>query len=584
MLYRFRYVIYSFFAILLIVSVGLLATFFMSRDGSENVSQNGKKINGVFSVYKDKVYALVPSNGYYELKNTSPQHFKTIAEAYQNRHIGFDNKHVFAGNIVLKGLNPNRLQALGENYYSDGSVTYYVSSNSTRNESLSAVGFLIQLIGENFKISGKPQNYWYPFIKLPINTNVVPTSAHGIAVSNTEVFYEGLPLPKANPKTIRAIMIKENGIIDRASTSYFTDEVNVYYQNQLLNIPYNSSLYEVRIQGDVPSRNPYLIDEKNGLVHVGALAFDPKNTPYKILSSHLENAYQVLFVSKSGIYYYDAQKDRIKKAGENPFGNTDFNQIAPDVFKSGNSVYFLSASESRGYKTGLQSRNTHLNKIPALQASSLQKISSENLYDGSVWQSGKRYFYFSRFDNDRLKSSPVYEILNTETAQKLALSTQISRDDLNGLLKSNQLQMFEGEQLLDAETDYPNEDRKIIFYLIGGFVGLGLLGTFLFRNKKMAPFFFKDDYLIINNLSFTKYPVSEIEKVVFRIAKGARSQGGHHGLYQIIKENGQSTRHFMFTSKISIFPESENQIKSYIEELQDELQKKNIRSEIARSF
>lgn len=584
MLYRLRYVIYAFIAILLLVSIALFSTFFMSRDGWVDVSRKGKKMNGVFSVYQGKVYALVPSNGYYELKNTTPANFRTFGNEYQNQHIGFTDQQVFAGNIVLKDLDPKRLRALGQNYYSDGSVTYYASSLSSNNESLSAIGFVFQLILEKFKISDKPQNYWYPFVKLPTNTSVFPKSAYGIAVSKTEVFFEGLLLPKANPKTIRAIMIKENGIVDRESTSYFTDEVNVYYQNQLLDIPYNPSVYEIRIRGDIASRNPYLIDEKNGLAYVGALAFNSKNAPYQILSSHLENANQVLFAAKSGIYYYDSQKDKIKKAGENPFEKNDFTEIAPDVFKSGNSIYFLSSSESRGSKTGLQSRNTQLNKIPNLEASSLKKISSDNLYDGSVWQSGDRYFYFSRYDNDRLKSSPVYEIFNKETAQKLALSTTMNRADLNGLLKTKQLQMFEDDELLDAETNYPKEDRNFIYYLLGGVLGLGLLGTFLLRNKKIAPFFFKNENLIINNLAFNKFQITEIEKVVFRVVKAARSQGGYHGLYQIIRKNGKSTRHFMFSSKISIFPESENQIKMYITELQDKLKKKNIRSEIARSF
>jgi len=134
-MYKYRYLFYAVLGIL-VVSTGTLVYALMSYpDPAPDFEEKKTDLNGVFSLYNGKVYALVPSNGYYEVSGARQETFKTLKE-YNDSHIGYDDQHVYAGNRVLEGLQPATTVALGNNYYSDGKVTYYVDRNSERNEAL----------------------------------------------------------------------------------------------------------------------------------------------------------------------------------------------------------------------------------------------------------------------------------------------------------------------------------------------------------------------------------------------------------------------------------------------------------------
>lgn len=578
MLYKFRFLLYGF---LIFIFVMMFAVLFISlSDKGDPIGYGADKteLNGVFTRFEGKVYASVPSNGDYEVIDADSASFKTIPDTYADAHIGYDSKHVYAGNMILEGLDPAKLRVLGNNYYTDGKTTYYCARNSEKNESLSAVGFIIRLGAQGLGLAGKPQNYWYPFKRLPDGKAYQSGQGFAIAVNDEVAFFKGQELKASDAKTIRPIKIHYWDRDVRDSDTYFTDGKNVYYQNDLLPLQYNDKIHEVGIEGDLPSRAGYLFNPQNGMVYVNGKAFDESKAPYRLLGINLKHAYQALFVSKDGLYFYDTEAEKVLRAGDNPFENNQFQEIAPDVFTSGNKIYFLKATEQWGRKTGLQSRTTHLMALKGVQASSLKKISHVDSQPGSVWQTGNRYFYFDDLGSSQLMPSSIYEIKDINTLKSLASGGRVGTDAIRDLSRNNNITEAEGDTILKAVTD-SNDEWYRSYWLIFGAVILVYAISFLFRNVKMHPFFIKDGYLIVNNLLFKKYKIEDIEKVVFRSVKSNPKVGGYGGTMRIDLKNGKSSRNSMFSTRMTLTSETDTQVIVYIRELQKLLKEAGIESE-----
>jgi len=581
MLYRFRFVIYGFLILTLGFSFSILFFSLRNSDDPFNNSAKDKELNGIFSTDGGKVYALVPSNGYYEVKGANATTFRVFDGNYMDQHIGYDDRYVYAGNIILKGLNPGRLKVLGNNYYTDGITTYYCARNSEKNESLGELAFVVQLMGQGLGLSDKPQNYWYPFTELPKNKVYQSKLGFALAVNESQAFYRGIELPNANPSQIRALNIRYWDGDVRQSDHYYTDGKHVYSQNQLLPLAYNPEIYVAGIESDIPSRTAFLIDPRSGMVYADGHPFDEAKAPYKLLSLGLKHANQALFVSADGLYFYNSEKEKVERAGNNPFLGGEFTEMAPDVFTSGNKVYFLKASESWGRKSGLQARSTHLLELKNVAASTLRKISAEDNRFGSVWQAGNRYFYFDDMGSSQLMSTAVYEINDIETLKKLLATTDMAYDSLREISRSSHLTAADAETVLTAKTGYGNDWYKS-YWLIFGAAGLVFLLSLLFRNKKIAPFFVKDDYLIMNNLLFQKYKIEEINKVLFRSVKTNSGTGGYSGQMQVLMKNGKISRNNVFSTRVTLTSETDTQVITYIRELQTELKAAGIKSELVQ--
>jgi hypothetical protein len=568
--------------LMLVACFGIL--YVSLSDKAEPITDSMAKtdLNSVFCTYEGKVYAAVPSNGYYEVKGADAKTFKTFTDKHQDAHIGWDANHVYAGNIILKGLNPNKLKALANNYYTDGVTTYFCARNSERNKELGTMTEVIQLVGQSMGIAEKPQTYWYPFVELPKNQLYTSKMGFNIGGNAHQAFFRGLVMPDANPKSIRPLNIRYVDGDVRESTSYFTDGKNVYYHNQLLPVAYNNSLFEVGIEGDIPSRTAYLIDDLHGMIYADGHSFDQSGAPYKMLSADLKHANQALFSSKKGIYFYDPESEKVERVGDNPLVDNQFRQLAPDVFASGNKVYFLSASEHWSRKTGLSSRSTHLMKLEDIAASDFKKLDNgENKYT-NIWQAGKRYFYFDNFGSSSFMSSAVYEIKDEATARDMLSKSDLSRDDVRSLSDSGSLAIPPSDKVLSASVSY-NSDWYLPYLLIFGGVGIAFLSGWLLRYKKIAPFILKDGYLLFNNLNFKKYQLTEIDKVVFSVARSNyRSNSGYSGRMQILMKNGKKSFNTHFSTKVTLLPESEETVKAYIQELRDQLEKEGVKTELAR--
>ncbi|WP_262152303.1 DKNYY domain-containing protein [Chryseobacterium foetidum] len=579
MLYRFRFLIYGFLIFIFLMMFALLFVSLSSKSEPIDYDSNKKDLNRIFTQFEGKIYAMVPGNGYYEVKGANTATFKIISESFSDAHIGYDDQHVYAGNIILEDLDPSRLTVLGNNYYTDGKTTYYCARNSEKNESLSAVGFVIRLGGQSLGLSDKPQNYWYPFKKLDESSTYLSKPGFAIAAGEKVAFFKGLEMKNSNPKTIRPVKIHYYDGDVRDSEGYFTDGRNVYFQDGQLPLKYNEKIHEIGIESDIPSRSAYLINPQNGMVYVNGKPFDESKAPYRLLGMNLKHAYQALFVSKDGLYFYDTEAEKVIRAGDNPFENNQFQEIAPDVFTSGNKVYFLKATEEWGRKRGLLSRTTHLIELEDVLASGIKKISRADSYNGSVWQHGSRYFYFDDAGSSQMMPSTVYEIKDINTVKLLAGDGTLGSEAIRDLSKRNMSTGGEGTTVVKAVTDSDNNWYDS-YWVIFGVAGLVYAISYFFRNVKFHPFFIKDGYLIMNNLSFKKFEISDINKIIFSSFKAGSRSGGYSGKMQVLQKNGNTSRSFIFSSKITLVSQSENEILSYIRELQKELGIDGIESEV----
>lgn len=581
LLYKFRYLIYTVVGLALLFSIALFATILSPSEITYDFEKRATRLNGIFATDQGKVYAMVPSNGYYELEHARAETFKVLSDDFKDAHIGYDDRHVYAGNVVVNDVDPSGIRALGNNYYTNGFASFYCNRNSERNKKLGALREVIQLIGYDWGLAGKPQTYWYEYVRLPVDAGAYqPRLSYAIAVNEKQVYFKGAVLPEANPGNMMPIIERWRLSGNRESLEYFTDGKRVYYENKLLPLDYNETLYQPGIEGDIPSRNAYLVDEKSGMVYADGRAFDKDKAPYRILTAQLKHANQVLFAAKEAIYFYDAEAKKIRRAGSNPFKQNDFEEIAPDVFKSGNKIYYLQETEHRGYKTGLAGRSTHLLELEGVTASGLYPIGDTTSRYSNVWQSGSRYFYFDGLGSSNGMSAAVYEIKDAALAKRIAQSKDFRTDDILALHRSGQISAATGNKLLTATTEYKNNDRALAYWVVGAGIALALLMMYLLKNKTMPPFVIKDGWLIINNLSLKKYRIEDINKVIFKIVKSNARASGFSGRMQVVKTNGRAGRNYLFATKITLLPEAEAAVKLYIEKLQAQLSAQGIKSEL----
>lgn len=578
MLYKYRNILYAFLGLLFFMIFALVyATFDV---GNSTEGENLKSINRIFSKGNGKIYATVPSGGDYEIKGADAASFRYFPDTYHDSHIGFDKNHVYAGNLILEGLNPTKVRPIGNNYYTDGVTTYYANSNSERNSHMSAFEYILKLIGYQFKLNDKPQDYWYAYEKMPDGKTYQAQSQYGIATTDNQVFYKGKLLPKANPKTLKPIYIKEKNAFDRESNTYFTDGEHVYYHTNLLDVKYDSSMYEIDIVADIPGRNTYLYDSKNGFVYADGIAFDKENAPYKLLTSDLKHAYQVFFTSKNGIYFYNSAKKKVERFGDNIFNYSDFKEIETGVFLSNNKIYYFDSEEVRVRNRGLDSRNTKLMELNRRPGFPFQKLQSKGLSDGSVWKSGDDYFFFDDMGSSQLMSSAVYKFKNPQAALNVINASSFRGDDIRELSRS-ELTEPDSKEIFIAETESgSNSDQNALFWILGISLGVGLLIVFIGKRMNPDPFIIEGDHLIATNLLFTKYRISEIDKVVFRVVGPAYRSPGYKGRFQIFKKNGDSSFNLLFSAKNAIMPESEATIRKFISQLQSSLDQKGIRNSV----
>ena len=452
------------FGFLVLFSIPI-SLFYMGKiDGkSYEIKTNGEQYGkSNFFKYQGKVYVFTLNDGMKEIKNVDITTFKAFEPGdYFTQNIALDKNSVYFGNVIISDLNPNKLKVIGNGYYTDGTNTYFYSPFS-----------------EFDKDSSK---YIYPYKKMENVKNLKALKDFELfAVDGENVYYKGEILKNADLNTLE--------IIDR-NNEYFADKENVYYKSKLLPIKNSGKLKIVSSeQGD-----EFLYDEANGYVFMENYSFDREKAPYKVLGNKGNHLYNLVFVNNEGIYYYDNQKKKQLRAGDNIFvGNVE--ELSPNVFMDNENIYYFHAYEvqkrlkhSSGYV--LASRNTVIYSLGKKDA--WEKVNDiESGTVGSIWKKENKYYYFDNLGIFQLIDNAIYEIRDKETLEYL-LNYNEGSSKIRELIENEKLIKIEGEKKIEIRVKYttfflPFKISGLLAFILG--IVIAKVSHY-FREKKNAKKF-----------------------------------------------------------------------------------------------
>ena len=417
------------------------------------IETNGKQYGkSYFFEYQGKVYSFGLSGDMEVLKNVDIATFKALEIRDSHiRNIGLDRKFVYLGNIVIPDLNPNKLKVIGNGYYTDGTTSYFLSPFS--------------------ELDKKSSNYIYPYKKIENTKNLKALDNFELfAVDGDNVYYKGEILNNADLNTLE--------IIDK-NAEYFADKENVYYKSNLLPIKNSGKLKIVSSEhGD-----KFLYDEVNGYVFIEDYSFDREKAPYKVLGNNGTTLYNLIFIAKDGIYYYDNQKKQQLKAGDNIFiGNIE--EISPNVFTDDKNIYYFSAYDvttaTKKSIGELISKNTDICYLDKKEG--WEKVADiKEGYVASIWKKEGKYYYFNNLGIFPFMDSTIYEISDKETLNYLLSKSDDKTDDIEELIKNEKLIAVSGEKKMTITVKYKTDIvDKVFKYFIRIFL-VAYLIFFIFK-------------------------------------------------------------------------------------------------------
>ena len=460
------------FGFLVLFSIPI-SLFYMGKvDGkSYEIKNNGEQYGtSNFFKYQEKIYVFTLNDGMQALENVDIETFKTLNSGdYYTKNIGLDKNNVYFGNVIIPDLDPNKLEVIGNGYYTDGINSYFFSPFS--------------------ELDKESSNYIYPYKKIENAKNLKAyENLELFAVDGDNVYYKGEILKNTDLNTLK--------IIDK-NNEYFADKENVYYRSKLLPIKNSGKLKIVSSeQGDT-----FLYDEASGYVFIGDYTFDKEKAPYKVIGNNGTNLYNLIFIGKDGIYYYDSEKKKQLKAGDNIFvGNIE--EITPNIFTDDENIYYFSAysvrSGSRKNLGELLSRNTDIYYLDKKDGwGKVKDIREGNI--GSIWKKENKYYYFNNLGIFHFTDNTIYKITNKETLNYLLSKaddetddiksedlTAINTDYIRELIKNEKLIAVSGEKKMTITIKYKTDIVDIIFkYSIRIFIVVCFIFT-IFKNFRKS--------------------------------------------------------------------------------------------------
>ena len=438
-------IVFIIFVIFAILSSILFVTKTVSSDSYEIENKGERYGKSEFIKYQGQISVAIPSGGRYILDGVDINSFRTLSlEDRNTRIIGLDKNFVYFGNIPISDLNPDKLEVIGNGYYTDGTTTYFCSPLSERNKNLSIPMEILQSLIYSFSRTKKPQTYIYPYKKVETNKNLKSVqNSSFFATDGEKVYYKGEILENADLNTLKSV---------DGYNEYFVDKENVYYQSKLLPIKNSGKLMIVSTeQGD-----EFLYDEANGYVFIEDYSFDREKAPYKVIGNKGSHLYNLVFINNEGIYYYDNREKKQKRAGDNIFiGNVE--EISPNIFTDDENIYYFHAYEVRKrlkHSSGnvLASRNTVIYSLGKKDGwEKVNDIKSGTI--GSIWKKGNKYYYFDNLGIFQLIDNAIYEIRDKETLEYL-LNYNEGSGKIGEFIENEKLIKIEGEKKIEIRVKY----------------------------------------------------------------------------------------------------------------------------------
>ena len=493
---KFIFIIYIIILIFLSLSYTLLLMK-KSVSNSDEIENYGQKYgNTQFIKYQGKISIPVPSGGRYFLEKVDVDSFRVLdSQDYSDRStlvVGLDKNSVYFGNIRIPDLDPNKLEVIGNGYYTDGINTYYCSDMSERNKNLSSLMEIFQTLIYAFSKTKRPQSYIYPYKKVETDKRLQAVANLSFFASDGDkIYYKGEVLENVDLNTLVPI---------DGQYTYFADKESVYYKSKLLPIKNSGNLKVVSLNPD----DKFLYDEVNGYVFIGDYSFDREKAPYKIIGSNGTHLYSLIFVSDDGIYFYNTEKKKQEKLKDNIFIG-DIEEISPNVFTDNKNIYYfqnyeiLKKPKNRG--NILASRNTEVYSLGKKESwKKLADIGNENI--GSLWQKDNEYYYFDNLENSSSKvdyRSTIYKIIDKSTLESLlSYPEYINAEKIDEFILNKNFQDVKGEKLFTATIKFHNVLKIFLGVLL--VLGFIFIVFFLYLNKLN-----KEDKKNIDKMLLEKY-------------------------------------------------------------------------------
>ena len=466
-------IVFIIIAIFAILSSVLFVTKTVSSDSYEIENKGERYGKSEFIKYQGQISVAIPSGGRYILDGVDINSFRTLnMEDRNTRIIGLDKNFVYFGNIPISDLNPDKLEVIGNGYYTDGTTTYFCSPLSERNKNLSIPMEILQSLIYSFSRTKKPQTYIYPYKKVETNKNLKSVqNSSFFATDGEKVYYKGEILENVDLNTLKSV---------DGYNEYFADKENVYYQAKLLPIKNSGKLMVVSTeQGD-----EFLYDEANGYVFIEDYSFDREKAPYKVIGNKGSHLYNLVFISDEGIYYYDNQEKKQLKAEDNIFiGNVE--ELSPNIFTDDENIYYFHAYDVwKRYKNGgrvLSSRNTEIYYLDKKDGWEKVKDIRSGVI-GTIWKKGNRYYYFDNLGIFKLIDNAIYEIRDGETLEYL-LNYNEGSSKIGEFIEDEKLIKIEGEKKVKIVVKYKS-DRSIMEKYSKIFLAIIVIGSIIIRLLK----------------------------------------------------------------------------------------------------
>jgi len=196
----------------------------------------------------------------------------------------------------------------------------------------------------------------------------------------------------------------------------------------------------------------------------------------------------LIFINNEGIYYYDNQEKKQKRAGDNIFiGNVE--EISPNIFSDDENIYYLYAydirSANRSSANKLISKNTEIYILGKKE--DWQKVSDiQNGHAGAIWQKGNRYYYFDNFGIFQLIDNTVYQISDKETVEYLLNNNNnIGPNTIREFIENNKLIAINGEEKVKIKVKYDDSITISVKYFRIFLIFIGLVSIFYKSIKKL---------------------------------------------------------------------------------------------------
>ena len=431
------------------------------HDGDYTVISNqGQRIEqSIYYKYDGKVYAMIPSGGYYRVEGADTTTFKVVdTDIPYNKCVAVDKNNVYFGNKIINDLNPKAIYSIGNGYYSDGKSTYFCSNQSERNTDLSWPMEVIQSMEYIVSKDKKPQSYIYPYQKLATKRSIKKFDRLiYFATDGKNLYYKGKPLKNADVNTIRTVSDKGE---------FYCDVKNVYFKDEILPIK-NSGQLEIV---EIPQADYFLYDRKTGEVFNGTYRFDEKYAPYQVIGNNSGHAYSMLFAAKDGVFYYNSKTGKLDRMGDNPFKGK-VKALSDNIFCDEENMYYLKAYEVIRYAKHripkLLIYHTHL--VSFGKKTGWEKIGdlSQGIV-GSLWYKNGLYYYFDNLGKSQLVNDTVYKITDKSVANELLASSKdkepnrISVERIRKIIADKKMEPISGDTIFDASVTIFGSKYRIV--------------------------------------------------------------------------------------------------------------------------